>query len=143
LARAEFTDRFSAVAYSNPTRPVPASATDFALAASAKTQGAARQQVPIAFGGVVGVSRTKSGATLTTYATGRVVEQAPGKTAYVAKAGTPAPAAPAPAHVQNAPRNDVAPAPSRTGQMLTPGPSYGPSPPPPPVSNVHKPGAQL
>jgi hypothetical protein len=141
LARAEFTDRYAAVAYSNPTRPVPASATDFALAASAKTQGAARQQVPIAFGGVVGVSRTKTGATLTTYQTGRVVEQAPGKTAYVAKAGTSAPAAPAPAAVQNAPREPVAAAPSRTQTASAPA---APAPAPtPPTSNVHKPGVQM
>ena len=39
------------------------------------------------FGGIVSKTRTKTGATLTTYANGRVVEQAQGRSPYVVKAG--------------------------------------------------------
>ena len=40
-----------------------------------------------AFGGIVSDVKNKAGTTVITYASGRVVEQAPGKTAYVAKKG--------------------------------------------------------
>ena len=40
---------------------------------------------PVAFGGVTGTKTLANGATLTTYASGRQVEQAPGKSAYVVK----------------------------------------------------------
>lgn len=39
------------------------------------------------FGGIIGSRTTAKGVKITTYASGRVVEQAPGKKAYVAKAG--------------------------------------------------------
>lgn len=45
---------------------------------------AAKTQSPAApFGGVVRTQKTKSGSILTYYRSGRIIEQAPGKTAYV------------------------------------------------------------
>lgn len=65
---------------------VPASAPNFARAAQAQTAAfKAAGQTP-AFGGVTNVRTTSTGTTITTYASGRVVEQAPGRTAYVAHA---------------------------------------------------------
>lgn len=89
LSRAEFDNASASKAYSNPTLPVPASTTNFAVASAAKTAGAAAAGVPIAFGGVADVKTNKqTGVTTTTYANGRIVQQAPGKTAYVAKKGS-------------------------------------------------------
>ena len=70
----------------NPQKPVPASSPSFASQASGKTAGAAAAQVPVAFGGVANVKTLPNGSTLTTYASGRQVQQVPGKSAYVVKA---------------------------------------------------------
>lgn len=45
----------------------------------------AKAQTSQPFGGVVSKTKLKNGATLTTYASGRQVEQAPGKSAYVVR----------------------------------------------------------
>lgn len=66
---------------------VPASSPDFAAAEQAKTAAAKQAGVPVAFGGVQSVKTLNNGATLTTFESGRQVEQAPGKSAYVTKAG--------------------------------------------------------
>lgn len=65
---------------------VPASSSNFAAQSVAKTQAAQAAQAPVAFGGVVNVKRLPNGSTLTTYASGRQVQQAPGHSAYVVKA---------------------------------------------------------
>lgn len=71
--------------------PVSAKNPNFAQAAQARTAAGQASGTAVPFGGVVGVTKLKSGATLTTYATGRQVEQAPGKSAYVTKKGSTAP----------------------------------------------------
>lgn len=65
--------------------PIAAANPDFSGAASAAT--AAYQQVgkPMPFGGVVSTRTLANGASLTTYASGRQVEQVPGKSAYVVR----------------------------------------------------------
>jgi hypothetical protein len=70
----------------NPTMRVPASSPAFAAQSVGKTQGAAAAQVPVAYGGVASVKRLPNGSSLTTYVSGRQVQQMPGKTAYVVKA---------------------------------------------------------
>lgn len=62
---------------------IPVSAKNFAQAAVAKTAAGAATGTKVAFGGVVSTKTLKNGATLTTYASGRQVEQAKGKSAYV------------------------------------------------------------
>lgn len=64
-------------------KTIPASTRNFAEAAVAKTAAGAATGTKVAFGGVVSTKKLKNGATLTTYASGRQVEQAPGKSAYV------------------------------------------------------------
>jgi hypothetical protein len=65
--------------------PVAATNPNFAAAERAKTAAAKQAGVPVAFGGVSSVSHLKNGATLTTFASGRKVEQVKGKSAYVVK----------------------------------------------------------
>jgi len=69
--------------------PVAASASNpvgFATSALAKTQAQAALGQTAAFGGVTNISTNRTtGVVTTTYASGRVVQQAPGKSAYVAK----------------------------------------------------------
>lgn len=65
--------------------PVAASNPNFAAAAQAKTAAGKAAGVPVAFGGVTNTKTLKNGATLTTYASGRQVEQVKGKSAYVVK----------------------------------------------------------
>jgi hypothetical protein len=67
------------------THSTPASSPNYAAAAVAKTAAAKTVAAPQPFGGVVSVSKLKNGSTVTTYASGRKVQQAPGKTAYVIK----------------------------------------------------------
>lgn len=68
--------------------PVPVQTKNFAQAAVAESNTAKAAGKTSAFGGVTGVHKNaKTGVVTTTYANGRVVEQAPGKTAYVAKRG--------------------------------------------------------
>lgn len=64
---------------------IPASTSNFAQAAQAKTAAGAATGTKVAFGGVTSVKTLKNGATLTTYASGRQVEQAKGKSAYVVR----------------------------------------------------------
>lgn len=64
-------------------KTISASTRNFAEAAVAKTAAGAATGTKVAFGGVVSTKKLKNGATLTTYASGRQVEQAPGKSAYV------------------------------------------------------------
>ena len=83
------TSTTSAVASKSPyvnggtQRTIPASTRNFAQAAVAKTAAGAATGTKVAFGGVVSTKKLTNGATLTTYASGRQVEQAPGKSAYV------------------------------------------------------------
>lgn len=66
--------------------PVSASAPNFAKAAVAQSTAARKTGATSAFGGVTSVTKNaKTGVVVTKYASGRVVEQAPGKTAYVAR----------------------------------------------------------
>ena len=65
--------------------PTPASTPNFAIAAAAKTAAANLAQAPVAFGGVTGTKTLANGSTITTYGSGRQVQQAPGKSAYVVK----------------------------------------------------------
>lgn len=58
-----------------PTAPIPSSTTTSLGKAAAP------------FGGILSTRTTKAGVKITTYRSGRVVEQAPGKTAYIAKKG--------------------------------------------------------
>ncbi len=69
-------------AYHPAYHPVAATAPNFARAATAQTR-ALGPSAP--FGGVTSTRTTSSGARITTYASGRQVEQAPGHTAYVIK----------------------------------------------------------
>jgi len=48
------------------------------------TQTQPREQAAAPYGGITSTRRTASGVTITTYASGRVVEQAPGHSSYVA-----------------------------------------------------------
>jgi hypothetical protein len=64
----------------------PASAPNFAASATAATTAAASAGKQAPFGGVTSVKKLANGSTLTTYASGRQVQQAPGKSAYVVKA---------------------------------------------------------
>lgn len=65
--------------------PVSAKTQNFAQAAQARTAAGRAAGVNVPFGGVTGIQRLKNGATVTTYASGRKVEQARGKSAYVIK----------------------------------------------------------
>jgi hypothetical protein len=67
--------------------PTAASDPNFAADAAAKSAAAAAAGAAQRFGGVTGTQTLSSGATLTTYASGREVEQAPGKSAYVVASG--------------------------------------------------------
>lgn len=66
---------------------IPASNPNFAAAASGRTIAAHAAGAPQPYGGVTATKKLANGATLTTYASGRQVEQAPGKNAYVTKKG--------------------------------------------------------
>ncbi len=57
----------------------------FAVAAQSKSATLKAAGKPAPFGGVVSVKTLKNGSTLTTYASGRQVQQVPGKSAYVVK----------------------------------------------------------
>jgi hypothetical protein len=63
------------------TVPTSPAAAQTATRTSAASTGGGQP-----FGGVTSVRKLKSGATLTTYASGRQVEQAPGKSPYVVRA---------------------------------------------------------
>jgi hypothetical protein len=65
---------------------VSASNPDFAAAERAKTAAGKAAGVPVAFGGVKDTRTLKNGATLTTFNSGRQVEQVKGKSAYVTNA---------------------------------------------------------
>jgi hypothetical protein len=65
--------------------PVAASTPNFAAKAAAQSDALRAQGAAVPFGGVVSVRKLANGATLTTYASGHQVEQAPGKTAYVVR----------------------------------------------------------
>ncbi len=78
--------RYSAATLRVAQTPVPASSADFAAGAQARTAAGAAAGVPVPFGGVVGVRTLANGSTLTTYASGRKVQQVPGKSAYVVHA---------------------------------------------------------
>lgn len=65
--------------------PIPATVGNFAKAAQIQTSTLKAQGTSLPFGGVVKVQKLANGATLTTYASGHQVEQAPGKSAYVTK----------------------------------------------------------
>lgn len=67
--------------YANPP---PSSGGNSGPAATPSTHQTTVAKQP--FGGVVSTRKLKNGATLTTYASGRQVEQLPGKSAYVVKA---------------------------------------------------------
>lgn len=67
--------------------PVSAKNPNFAAAAQARTTAGKTAGVAVPFGGVTSVRTLKNGASLTTYASGRQVEQAKGKSAYVVKRG--------------------------------------------------------
>ncbi len=77
--------RVDVVANVNQPYATPASAPDFATTAQAKTAAAKAAGASAPFGGVVNVKTLANGSTLTTYATGRQVQQVPGKSAYVVK----------------------------------------------------------
>jgi hypothetical protein len=69
------------------TKPTAAGATNFGAEALAKSNAASAAGAAQRFGGVTSVSTLKSGAQLTTYATGREVEQVAGKSAFVVNSG--------------------------------------------------------
>lgn len=71
--------------YVSPQAAAPTSSTP-APAASTVRSSAAGSAGSQPYGGVVSTVRTKTGTIITKYASGRIVEQAPGKSAYVAKA---------------------------------------------------------
>lgn len=62
-----------------------ASNNNFGATAQAKSTVLKSTGKAAPFGGVVSVKKLKNGSTLTTYASGRQVQQAPGKSAYVVK----------------------------------------------------------
>lgn len=72
---------------SQPATSYRTSASDphFAQTATSKTAAAKAAGVAAPFGGVVSTKTLKNGSTLTTYKSGRQVQQAPGKTAYVVR----------------------------------------------------------
>lgn len=75
---------------STPSQPgtsyrTSASSPNFAQTATSNTAKAKAAGVAAPFGGVVSTKTLKNGSTLTTYASGRQVQQVPGKTAYVVK----------------------------------------------------------
>lgn len=72
------------MAFVSPT--VTGSVSTPAAALSATRSSAASSSGGQPFGGVVSTTRTKTGTVITKYASGRIVEQAPGKSAYVARA---------------------------------------------------------
>jgi hypothetical protein len=68
--------------------PVSARTSNFAAAAKQQSAALKKQGSPQPFGGVVSVHHNKrTGVTTTSYANGRVVSQAKGKSAYVARRG--------------------------------------------------------
>lgn len=71
------------VAFASPT---VTGATSTPATTVAKASSAASSSGGQPFGGVVSTTKTKTGSILTRYASGRIVEQAPGKTAYVVRA---------------------------------------------------------
>lgn len=84
-------------ANTNYLLPTPASSANFAAEASAKSAAAIAAGANPRFGGVVATPTLATGAQLTRYASGRTVEQAPGKSAYVTSAGRGAPSVARPA----------------------------------------------
>ena len=64
----------------------PASSPSFAAQAKANTAAARAAGKAAPFGGVVSTRKLANGGTLTTYASGRQVQQMPGKSAYVVRA---------------------------------------------------------
>lgn len=93
--------------------PTAASTANFAAEASAKSAAAEAAGATPRFGGVSQVETLASGAVETVYASGRVVEQAPGKSAYVVSQGSSAGAG----GTQN--RAPVTPKPTRTAPTQT------------------------
>lgn len=77
--------QFTPIVQSHPYATA-ASTPDFAGSATQKTQAAKAAGQAAPFGGVVSVKKLANGSTLTTYASGRQVQQVPGKSAYVVKA---------------------------------------------------------
>ena len=65
--------------------PGDAWAGDFTPAAAKTAAAKLLAPAPAAFGGVTGTKTLANGSTITTYASGRQVQQAPGKSAYVVK----------------------------------------------------------
>lgn len=73
----------------------PASSSDFAAEATAVTAARTAVGEQLSFGGVVDTTTLASGSTLTEFGTGREVEQAPGKAAYVVRTSGPVTSLPA------------------------------------------------
>lgn len=69
-------------------KPTAAADPNFAADAAARSAAAIAAGVAPRFGGVTSTQTLKSGATLTTFGSGREVEQAPGKSAFVVAAGS-------------------------------------------------------
>lgn len=70
-------------------KPIPVRTPNFGEVAQAKTEARQAAGEQVAFGGVTSVhTNKKTGVQTTTYANGRVVTQAKGKTAYVSKKGS-------------------------------------------------------
>ena len=68
------------------SQQIPVATENFAQAAVAKSNALAAAGAAQPYGGVAStVTNKKTGVVTTTYASGRIVQQAPGKTAYVAK----------------------------------------------------------
>lgn len=79
----------NAPGYVNVSAPIPVATSNFAEAAVARSAALSSVGVSSPFGGVTNVTTNKkTGVVTTTYGSGRVVQQAPGKTAYVAKKGS-------------------------------------------------------
>lgn len=76
------------LANTDPQHPysTAASATNYAGSAQTATAAAKAAGKASPFGGVVSTKKLANGSTLTTYASGRQVQQVPGKSAYVVKA---------------------------------------------------------
>lgn len=73
----------------HPPAVIPAATQHFGAAATRQTAAAHAAGKTPAFGGVTSTKKLAGGSTLTTYANGRQVQQAPGKSAYVVKKGRP------------------------------------------------------
>ena len=78
----------AAPGYVNVSQPIPVATENFAHAAVQRSAALNAVGVTAPFGGVKSTTTNKkTGVTTTTYGSGRVVQQAPGKSAYVVKKG--------------------------------------------------------